>query len=125
MEHGFLTKNWDKAKEETRNLLVEIAKRKRTIAYSAVAANITHIICLDAHDPRLGYLLGEISEKEHFEERGMLSVLVVHLSGDMKPGKGFFELAGELGYDVSDKVKKETFWIDELKKVYNYWSKKL
>ncbi|MEY3220103.1 MAG: hypothetical protein RIT27_1460 [Pseudomonadota bacterium] len=125
MEHGFPTKDWDKAKEETRNLLVERAKRKNTIAYSEVSAQIAHIIYLDAHDPRLGYLLGEISEKEHFEKRGMLSVLVVHLSGDMKPGKGFFELAGELGYDVSDKAKKEKFWIDELIKVYNYWSEKL
>jgi len=34
--------------------------------------------------------------------RGMLSVIVVHKEGDMQPGPGFFELAGELGRDTSD-----------------------
>ena len=41
----------------------------------------------------------------------MLTVLVVHKTGDMEPGKGFYELAHSLGRDISD---RERCWSDEL-----------
>ena len=63
-------------------------------------------------------MLGEISGEENAAERGMLSVIVVHKSGDKQPGPGFFEFAEELGRDTSDILK---CWVDELKKVYAYW----
>ena len=49
----------------------------------------------------------------------MLTAVVVHKSGDMQPGPGFFELARELGYDTTD---IEKFWIQEVKKVFAAWS---
>jgi hypothetical protein len=49
----------------------------------------------------------------------MLSVIVVHKSGDMQPGHGFFELAESLGRDTSDIL---ACWIAELKRVHAYWS---
>jgi hypothetical protein len=49
----------------------------------------------------------------------MLSVVVVHRTGDMQPGPGFFELASDLGRDTSDILK---CWIDELKRVHRAWS---
>lgn len=48
----------------------------------------------------------------------MLSVIVVHKSGDMQPGPGFFELADELGCDTTDIL---SCWIKELNKVHAYW----
>jgi len=32
----------------------------------------------------------------------MITALVVHKTGDMQPGPGFFELAEKLGHDPSD-----------------------
>lgn len=47
----------------------------------------------------------------------MLSVLVVHKGGDMKPGKGFFELANHLGLSGDD----DAIWIEQFKKVCEAW----
>ena len=35
-------------------------------------------------------MLGDISSAEDDAGRGLLTVVVVHKSGDMKPGPGFF-----------------------------------
>ena len=51
----------------------------------------------------------------------MLTVIVVHKTGDMEPGKGFYELAALLGHNTKDPMK---FWVSELHKVHAVWSKK-
>ncbi len=49
-------------------------------------------------------------------------MIVVHKEGDMQPGPGFFELAGELGRDTSDIL---VCWVEELKMVHQrVWSGK-
>jgi len=115
---GFTPQEWATAKREATDLLVARAKLRGMIPYSDLAAKIKSVR-LEAHDARLFHLLGEISETEDASGRGMLSVIVVHKSGDMQPGPGFFELAKQLGRDTSDILK---CWIDELKKVHGYWS---
>jgi hypothetical protein len=75
---------------------------------------------LDAHDPRLFHMLGEISSDEDAAGRGMLTVVVVHKVGDMQPGPGFFELAKRLGRNVSNIIE---CWVEELHKVHGVWSK--
>jgi hypothetical protein len=97
--------------------MIARAKAKNTIAYSDLANEI-RAIRLEPHERPLGYLLGEISEEEDAAGRGMLSVLVVHKTGDMKPGPGFFELAAQLGRDTSD---TDLCWINELNLVYDVW----
>ena len=71
----------------------------------------------------LGYrtFFGEIASEEDEQGRGLLTVLVVHKSGDMQPGPGFFELAQSRGRDTSRIVET---WVDELKQVFAYWSNK-
>jgi hypothetical protein len=49
----------------------------------------------------------------------MISAIVVHKTGDMQPGPGFFELAAALGKDTSDTLR---CWMSEVKKVYKTWS---
>ncbi len=75
---------------------------------------------LDPHDHRLFKLLGEISREEDGAGRGMLSVIVVHKTGELKgyPGDGFFKLAEDLGRDISN---MEKCWMEERNKVYDYW----
>jgi molybdopterin synthase catalytic subunit len=114
----FSQAEWDSAKKEIRNLLIERAKVRGMIPYSEVAQKVS-AMGLEAHDQRLFHLLGEISTEESKAGRGMLSVIVVHKVGDMQPGPGFFKLAGSLGRDTSDLLK---CWIQELKKVHAVWS---
>jgi hypothetical protein len=59
-------------------------------------------------------MLGEISTESDAQGRGMLTVLVVHGDGDMRPGPGFFQLAKKLGRDVAD---RDRCWSDELSDV--------
>ena len=117
---GFTSKEWAAAKQEAKELLTARAKLRGMIPYSDLAAKIKSIH-LEAHDQRLFHLLGELSSEEDAAGRGMLSVIVVHKSGDMQPGPGFFELADQLGRDTSDILK---CWVDELKKVHAFWSSK-
>jgi len=117
-KYGFTPKEWAAAKQETKDILTARAKVRGMIPYSDLSAKITSVR-LEVHDKRLFHLLGELSEVEDAAGRGMLSVIVVHKSGDMLPGPGFFELAKQLGRDTSDILK---CWIEELKKVHAYWS---
>lgn len=118
--HGFPQAIWEQAKSEATEILISLAKKRGTIPYSELVDKI-EAIDLEPHDIRLGTLLGEISTKEDSEGRGMLSVIVVHKTGDMQPGPGFFELASELGRDTSD---IEKCWVEELNRVYDFWSGK-
>ena len=109
---------WEKAKKEAKTILQERAKLRGMITYSELVKQI-HTIKFDAHDTRLFKLLEEISIDENLEKRGMLSVIVVHKTGDMQPGKGFFELAQILGRNTSDILE---CWVNELHKVHATWS---
>lgn len=120
MKHGFAQGAWDDAKEEARKIMIDVAKRSHTIAYSDLVAKINSVK-LQAHDQRLFHMLGEISSEEDEAGRGLLTVVVVHKSGDMKPGPGFFELAEALGRDVSD---PDACWIEELNRVFKIWRDK-
>jgi len=70
----------------------------------------------------MDYLLERVSREEHACGRGLLSVIVVHKYGDQEPGNGFYDLAKELGFDVSDRV---AFWVSEFSRVTNYWRNQL
>jgi molybdopterin synthase catalytic subunit len=100
--------------------MIERARVRGMIPYSELVKQIKSVK-LDAHDPRLFHMLGEISTEEDTAGRGMLTVVVVHKVGDMQPGPGFFELAKRLGRDTTNKLK---CWADELHKVHGIWSAK-
>ena len=74
---------------------------------------------IDPHSQILANMLGDISEEEDRAGRGMLSVIVVHKEGDMRPGPGFFNLAKRLGRPVRD---LDELWLQELRRVHHYWS---
>jgi len=118
--YGFSQAEWDAAKQEARTLMIARAKVRGMIPYSDLAKKIK-AVRLEAHDQRLFHLLGEISLEEDAAGRGMLSVIVVHKSGDMQPGPGFFGLAKQLGRYTSNILK---CWVEEVKKVHAVWSAK-
>lgn len=117
-EHGFPIVHWEAAKAEARQAMITAASRRDVITYSALVAEI-RTVDLEPHSPQLAHMLGEISTVEHAAGRGMLTVVVVHKSGDQRPGPGFFKLARALGHDTTDHV---TFWVAELEKVYGVWA---
>jgi hypothetical protein len=117
-EYGFSHEQWTAAKAEITEILSYRAKLRGMLPYSELTA-LLKSVRLEPRDQRLFHLLGEVSCDEDAAGRGMLSVIVVHKSGDMQPGPGFFELAKKQGRDTSDIL---TCWIKELKKVHAHWS---
>ena len=116
--HGFDEKSWEAGKDEARKVMYAVAKRRRTIAYSELVEKIASVR-MEAHDVRLAHFLGEIATEDDDNGLGLTTVVVVHKRGDQQPGPGFFELAAELGRDVSDPV---ACWIEELNAVYDEWA---
>ena len=117
--HGFPDDLWNAAKEEARQAMIAVARRKSVISYSDLVGEITSCH-LEPNGTPLAHMLGEISSEEDKVGRGLLTVVVVHKSGDMKPGSGFFRLARSRGRRVVD---EEQFWIEELCDVYDTGSK--
>lgn len=115
---GMPEADWLRAKEEVRGILRDAARVRKTIPYSELTAMV-NTVRVEPHSQVLFNLLGEISEEEGLADRGLLSVVVVHKDGDMRPGPGFFNIAKNFGADVSDLDK---CWLNELKKVWHYWS---
>ena len=117
-KHGFAEVQWAAAKEEARQAMIAVARSKSVITYSDLVRKITSCI-LEPNGAPLAHMLGEISSEEDEEGRGLLTVVVVHKTGDMKPGPGFFRLARSRGRNIVD---EEQFWIKELRNVYGAWS---
>ena len=119
MPHGFTQIAWASSKETARNALSQRAVLSNPfISYGELVAIIS-AIQISPEDPRLGKLLDEISVEENEAGRGMLSVIVVHQTGDKQPGAGFFKLAKRLGRLASD---QERLWVDELANVKSAWT---
>lgn len=116
--YGFECAQWEAAKQQAREILIAVAMRKGRIAYSELVGQIG-VLSLEPHDARLFHLLDEISREEDKAGRGMLTAIVVHKSGDMQPGPGFFDLAKSLGKDVKDPL---VCWVSEFNKVHDYWA---
>lgn len=110
---GYSEAQWTAAKEEMRAVLIGRARDERTIPYSELTGKV-HTIHFSPDDSALHHMLDEISREEDAAGRGMLSVIVVHKTGDSRPGQGFFKLGTKLGRDVSD---REKCWIEEFRKV--------
>jgi len=118
LQYGYPLADWEKAKEEMRYVLSERAKVRGMIPYSELVQKVQSIV-FEPDSFAFHAMLGEISREEDAAGRGMLSVIVVHKYGDMQPGKGFFELAKELGRDTKDIL---ACWVEEFNKVHAFWS---
>src|SRR5208283_5415346 len=65
---------WEAAKAEAKEVMSERAKVRGMIAYSDLVPRI-HAFAMNAHDPRLFHLLGQISSEEDAAGMGMLTVI--------------------------------------------------
>jgi hypothetical protein len=114
---GFTDAAWAAAKKEAASAIAVRARTRGMITYTELVASI-EAVRLEPRDQRLDELLRELSIEEHRAGRGMMTALVVHKTGDMEPGPGFFELAERLGLRVTDRTK---FWVDQVHKVHRAW----
>ena len=115
---GVSAGTWNAAKSEAREAMTEVARQRLTMSYTELVRRIKSLH-LAPHDHRLAHMLGEISTDEDNAGRGLLTVVVVHQGGDMRPGPGFFELARSRGRDTPDRVR---CWLAELERVYAAWA---
>lgn len=121
---GYHVEDWKKAVQETREILIDVAKGEDTISYTDLCGRIRSI-SIEPGSYALPYLLGEVSAAEDRRGNGMLTVLVVYKdSPDLRPGPGFFNLARELDYELPDKYAEDAFWIRQREKVYDQWSRR-
>ena len=102
--------------EELRQILIEVARKRRFMFYGELAPSLNLDMNLDNNRVEIGRILGEISTYEHQQGRPLLTAIVVH-KRDNRPGVGFFNLARELGlYCPGD--NQEAFWTKEVNRVY-------
>jgi hypothetical protein len=121
MSDGIDQQEWNAGITAITSILSHRAKTmvgNETISYSElynqIHGGIHSAPLIGPDDHRFHHMLGEVSTNEHRAGRGMLSVLVVHKTGDMRPGPGFFDLARKLGYAFKD---EDAFWINMVNKV--------
>ncbi len=112
--YGFSRSDWEQLCEKTQKILMEIARKRQMISYSDLAIKLGDPK-IRADSPALASLLEYASRKSVDDIEAMISVVVVHKTGDMEPGKGFYSLADELGLDTEDQQK---FWIDQLHAIH-------
>lgn len=116
---GYQTEDWELAKDQAKEILYAKARRRSLIPYGQLFSQITAIQFDTGETGRISAFLEEISCEEYAQGRGMLTALVVHKEGDMKPGPGFFTLAERLDIDI---FEIDAAWVGEFNKVYNYWA---
>ncbi len=100
--------------------LVEVAMRRETTTYGALAERLGLPRRGNRMARELGEVLERISQYEAVHHRPLLSV-VVFSTTDRKPGKGFFRLARELGL-LRAEDDEDAFYRFQLGAVYHTWS---
>ena len=116
--YGETKLDWDRFKAEARGLMIARASVRGMLSYGELASKMTTIE-LEPHDPKLWAIIGDVAGDEAAAKRGLLSVVVVHKSGDMEPGPGFYELAQYFGRKVGDRTK---CFVQEMHLVHAQWS---
>ena len=116
---GYRVKEWNDAKRQVREVLIDCAKARDVISYFELAVRVA-AIKLDPDSLALRTMLREIGNEEHAAGRGMLTALVVSTASQRRPDLEFFYLATQLGKNTNDVLR---CWINELKRLFRYWSK--
>jgi len=113
-QFGLNDEEWDTAKAQVRQAILDAAYDRRMTWYSEVAANVD-VVHLDPHSALMNHLLGAVFEDEHEARRPALTSIVTHRDGDKEPGAGFYDMARSLGYDVREPY---IFWAQQVQDVF-------
>lgn len=96
----------------------KVARRGDTTYYSAIAPFASLDMSSEADRISISDYLNQISRREYLDGRPLLSAVVTR-KGENRPGKGFFDLARELG--LHNKRSDDRYWARELGRVHQHW----
>lgn len=105
---------WNEAKAELRSAILDAAWDRRMTSYGEIARKV-RATDLEPHSPLMNHLLGEIFEDEHAVGKPALTSIVTHKDGDKEPGRGFYEMARQLGERFDEPF---VFWSAEVQRVF-------
>jgi hypothetical protein len=105
--------------EQIYEKLKEVARANTVIYYSDIVPLAGLDMSLPNDRYEIGAILDDINQYERELGRPMLSSIVVH-KDTLIPGQGFFTLARALGLFIGN--DRDKFYIQELRKVHDYWA---
>lgn len=109
----------DETPQSIHERLKAVAGKRETTYYSEVAPLAGLDMESEFDRIRIAQFLDEISRGEHLHGRPLLSAVVIRKDQNL-PGKGFLDLARQLGlYAGGDDLG---YWIEELRRVHQHWS---
>ena len=111
---GLTLEQWDAAKEELRQAILQAAWERRMTSYSEVAQAVS-VVPLEPHSGLMNHSLGAIFRDEYEAGRPALTAIVTHKDGDKEPGPGFYDMARSLGYRLDEPF---VFWSIQVQEVF-------
>lgn len=118
-QFGLSDQQWDAAKAEVREAILEAAYDRRMTWYGEVASSVS-AVPLDPYSALMNHLLGAVFEDEREAGRPALTSIVTHKYGDKEPGGGFYEMARSLGYQFREPY---IFWAQQVQDVFKLYGK--
>lgn len=118
-QFGLSDEDWDAAKAEIREAILEAAYERRMTWYGEVASKVS-AVPLDPYSALMNHLLGAVFEDENECGRPALTSIVTHKYGDKEPGSGFYEMARSLGYQFREPY---IFWAQQVQDVFKLYGK--
>lgn len=123
--YGHATSEWEATRDWVAKRLKRVARERTAITYSDLCDETARAgaLHLEPHSTALAGLLGQVNLLEHEAGRPLISALVVHRSGDLQPGEGFWSFARDLGIDPgAGEHARLDFWAREIERCYAQWS---
>jgi hypothetical protein len=109
---------WSAVTDEAYHILIECARNRQTITYSELS-RLLRSAYVHHRSPLFTRLLIDIGRRNDLAGEPSLPALVVAKLTGM-PGGGFFTGLAEEHY--GDSAKLESYWREELEKVFEYWA---
>ncbi len=118
-QFGLSDEQWDTAKAEVREAILEAAYDRRMTWYGEVSGKVS-AVPLEPCSALMNHLLGAVFEDEHDARRPALTSIVTHKYGDKEPGAGFYEMTRSLGCKFREPY---IFWAQQVQDVFKLYGK--
>lgn len=111
--------------KDIREVLIDLAKRKRTWTYSQLNEQLD--LGFNFKNPldreEIGVLLGEVSVHEFNNKRPLLSALITHGDNKREQGDGFYKLCAELYNENWEDLKADKNWENKMiADCFTFWT---
>lgn len=116
---GLSDDEWTEAKQQLRGAILVAAYDRRMTTYGDVAVQLD-AVHLEPYSALMNHLLGSIWADEYAAGGPAITAIVTHKHGDKEPGRGFYEMARDLGYQFTDGV---VFWGEQVGRVFKAYGR--